>query len=98
MNSRPAELLVVCLLGMVPPAIAADAGGGAEEAAPTPELLEFLGAWETPEGQWVDPISLLGVADEGTAGGSMDTPHPAGGLPGRAPPDSRVKRHDETHR
>ncbi|RMH08451.1 MAG: hypothetical protein D6704_02995 [Nitrospirae bacterium] len=23
------------------------------------ELLEFLGSWETPEGQWIDPLELM---------------------------------------
>ncbi len=30
------------------------------EAAPDEALLEFLGTWETDDGDWVDPFSLLG--------------------------------------
>ncbi|HHQ40824.1 MAG TPA: hypothetical protein ENK20_00850 [Chromatiales bacterium] len=36
---------------------AAQTGG---EAAPDEALLEFLGTWETDDGEWVDPFSLLG--------------------------------------
>lgn len=36
-----------------PPAIEADRGAGPDEA-----LLEFLGAWETDDGQWIDPAEL----------------------------------------
>lgn len=28
------------------------------EQAPTLELLEFLGQWETDEGEWIDPSEL----------------------------------------
>jgi len=31
---------------------------GAEEGAPSIELLEFLGGFETPEGEWFDPLQL----------------------------------------
>jgi hypothetical protein len=34
------------------------AGMADEESAPSMELLEFLGSWEFPEGEWVDPIQL----------------------------------------
>lgn len=27
--------------------------------APSLELLEFLGSWETSDGEWIDPIELL---------------------------------------
>ncbi|GAB4300371.1 MAG: hypothetical protein Kow0096_20380 [Thiohalomonadaceae bacterium] len=30
----------------------------AEEEAPSPELLEFLGSFETADGQWLDPMDL----------------------------------------
>ncbi len=30
----------------------------AEEDIPTMEFLEFLGEWETEEGEWIDPIVL----------------------------------------
>ena len=27
--------------------------------SPSMDLLEFLGTWETPEGEWVDPLGLV---------------------------------------
>ena len=30
----------------------------AEEEIPTMEFLEFLGEWETEEGEWIDPVVL----------------------------------------
>lgn len=30
----------------------------AEDEAPSPELLEFLGSFETADGQWLDPTQL----------------------------------------
>jgi hypothetical protein len=30
----------------------------AQETAPSAELLEFLGEWETDEGHWIDPTLL----------------------------------------
>ena len=30
----------------------------AEEETPTMEFLEFLGEWETEEGEWIDPVEL----------------------------------------
>ena len=32
--------------------------GAAEELAPDMEFLEFLGQWETTEGDWIDPLAL----------------------------------------
>ena len=29
-----------------------------EDELPGMELLEFLAEWETPDGQWVDPVEL----------------------------------------
>ena len=34
--------------------------------SPSLELLEFLGEWETDDGAWVDPFSLLLESDTGT--------------------------------
>jgi len=31
----------------------------AAEDTPSMELLEFLGEWETKEGEWVDPSTLM---------------------------------------
>ena len=29
-----------------------------EDPTPSMDLLEFLGAWETDDGEWIDPTSL----------------------------------------
>ena len=39
--------------------------------APSLELLEFLGEWETPDGEWLDPVDLgaaLGATPEDASG------------------------------
>jgi hypothetical protein len=41
--------------------------GAAIEPAPSPALLEFLGEWETTEGEWLDPIQLLEALDLGVS-------------------------------
>ncbi|MEW8323048.1 MAG: hypothetical protein AB2606_10435 [Candidatus Thiodiazotropha taylori] len=38
--------------------LAGEAQSGAEEP-PSMELLEFLGGFETPEGEWLDPLLLV---------------------------------------
>lgn len=49
---------LLCLLPIV--------GAAAELAvAPSLELLEFLGEWETVDGEWLDPIQLLEELDSG---------------------------------
>ncbi|NDY42903.1 hypothetical protein G3N55_08625 [Dissulfurirhabdus thermomarina] len=52
-----AFLALLCLLaaGWGPRAAARAAGSGGEGEAPPVELLEFLGEWETDDGQWVAP-------------------------------------------
>jgi hypothetical protein len=37
------------------------------EETPSVELLEFLGEWETSQGQWVDPLELDTRQAEGIA-------------------------------
>lgn len=55
---------ILCLL---PAAVPADEPETKQDdTSPSLELLEFLGAWETPEGQWVDPLSLV-REDDGKA-------------------------------
>ncbi|MFV2055625.1 MAG: hypothetical protein ACC707_04115 [Thiohalomonadales bacterium] len=44
--------IVVSLLVLIIPA------AYAEEEMPSMEFLEYLGEWETKEGQWVDPTVL----------------------------------------
>ncbi len=36
-----------------------------EEQEPDMELLEFLGEWETEDGEWLDPTSLEDIDDSG---------------------------------
>lgn len=54
-NNKRVEMAAVLLLGLLP---AWGLAGEAEDAPPSMELLEFLGSWETPEGEWVDPLQL----------------------------------------
>jgi hypothetical protein len=35
------------------------AASAAEDEQPSMELLEFLGSWETKDGEWLDPVSML---------------------------------------
>lgn len=60
--------LLLGVLGMFPLIAAAEpASVAADEAvnaavnkeAPSLELLEFLGDWETEDGEWLDPIQIL---------------------------------------
>ncbi|MFQ5451165.1 MAG: hypothetical protein ACE5E9_11090 [Nitrospinaceae bacterium] len=69
----PAKRLFIgmmVLLGMVPGTVHADDLDGAaqveteqakvnvEVEAPSLEMLEFLGQWETGDGDWIDPAEL----------------------------------------
>ncbi len=36
-----------------------------EESEPDMALLEFLGEWETEDGEWLDPTSLEDIDDSG---------------------------------
>lgn len=57
---RAAACPLVLMLLMAFSARAADQGGGdiQAEAPPPLELLEFLGQWETDDGEWIDPQDL----------------------------------------
>ncbi len=77
------------MLCLLPAAVlAGEPKTGQNEAAPSLELLEFLGAWETPEGQWVDPLSLVGDGDGKAAPAA---PHPDRG---GSSPKAKVKKDD----
>lgn len=59
----------VLLLGLLSsPALAQEPGQGREVAPqedvemPSLELLEFLGDWETEDGEWIDPEELEQIA------------------------------------
>ena len=43
--------------------IALDAKAASDDK-PSMELLEFLGEWQTKDGEWVDPMRFLSVKDE----------------------------------
>jgi len=59
MNNRQVEWLVALVLAMAPVAT----GWGQPDKAqqngqPSLEVLEFLGFWETPGGELIDPLTL----------------------------------------
>jgi hypothetical protein len=56
--------LVVLLIS-----IAFDANAASDES-PSMELLEFLGEWQTKDGEWVDPMRFLTVNDSDLEHGS----------------------------
>jgi hypothetical protein len=64
-------LSTVLLLGLLSsPALAQEPGqvGASQENIETPslEFLEFLGDWETDDGEWIDPEELeqIAIADQ----------------------------------
>lgn len=63
-NARLTRILVFCLGGLMPAVYGAENAVilDTENAQPDLEFLEFLGQFETDDGQWIDPGSLL--ADE----------------------------------
>jgi hypothetical protein len=71
MNKLSAErILSVLQLALIPIAlfvllisIALDANAASDEK-PSMELLEFLGEWQTDDGEWVDPMRFLNITDE----------------------------------
>jgi hypothetical protein len=56
--------LVPLMVWLVTPltAVSLPATAKADEP-PSPELLEFLGNWETSEGEWQDPLELMKELD-----------------------------------
>lgn len=38
-----------------------------EDETPSMELLEFLGEWETQDGEWFDPVNFLDQQERDTA-------------------------------
>jgi hypothetical protein len=57
-------LIIAALIAGAAPApaqdneIAVSEGDASPAAAPSLELLEFLGEWETDEGHWIDPTQF----------------------------------------
>jgi len=56
---RPWSLAVVLAVSTCPSALLAADPATESDETPSLELLEFLGAWETDDGQWQDPLQLL---------------------------------------
>ena len=78
MASRLPLAGVLGLLGLLP--LSPEAMAEAEADAPDLALLEFLGGWEDPDGEWIDPLQILDEMDaEGAkdAQGRQATPRPA---------------------
>ena len=59
MNRAKAEALSLLLLIAGSGSLSAEEAERAGEEAPSMELLEFLGDFETPEGEWFDPLRLV---------------------------------------
>ena len=53
----PIALIIILL------SIAFDAKAASENTNPSMELLEFLGEWQTKDGDWVDPMRFLDVSE-----------------------------------
>jgi len=51
--------IFIILLG-----IALDTEAASDDNNPSMELLEFLGEWQTKDGEWVDPMRFLDVSEE----------------------------------
>lgn len=49
------------------------AAGAESDATPDDAFLEFLGGFETEDGDWVDPMSLAELDSEETAGAEHET-------------------------
>ena len=59
MNRAKAEALALLLLIAGSGPLPADEAERLAEETPSMELLEFLGDFETPEGEWFDPLGLV---------------------------------------
>jgi|GEM_PF-5933947 len=59
MNNRQVEWLVALILVMAPVAmVRAQPDKTQQNGQPSLEVLEFLGFWETPGGELIDPLTL----------------------------------------
>jgi hypothetical protein len=61
MNRIPAEWGLWVMLSVTSGVAMAEQSAGGNDGLPSMELLEFLGGFETPEGELLDPMTL---ADE----------------------------------
>lgn len=63
-RKKQAEKLIVLAIFMLGGISASFAEGSAEiEKYPDLEMLEYLGSWETEEGDWFDPLELFELAE-----------------------------------
>ena len=69
-NPSAKKFLTQVQLALIPAAlflllltIAIDAKAASDDK-PSMELLEFLGEWQTKDGEWVDPMRFLSMKDE----------------------------------
>jgi hypothetical protein len=60
MTRIPAEWCLPLLLLLTAGAVMAEENASEADEHPSMELLEFLGGFETPEGEWLDPMMLVG--------------------------------------
>ncbi len=58
MSSKSFELLLIASIALFPVSVTAQSEGDDQAEAPSLELLEFLGFWETPGGELIDPLNL----------------------------------------
>ncbi len=56
---QPWSLAAALAMSACPSALLAADPSTEPNETPSLELLEFLGAWETEDGQWQDPLQLL---------------------------------------
>ena len=59
---RADQRILVCCALCFPALAVCDVASTASSSAPSPELLEFLGSWETDDGLPVDPWELDDMA------------------------------------
>lgn len=60
-NASLMRILALCIGGLLPTAFGAENAATPESESTSPDLefLEFLGQFETDDGQWIDPGNLL---------------------------------------
>ncbi len=63
MSSRPAEISLVLAMVLLPVTALAQPEERDQAESPSLELLEFLGFWETPGGELIDPLNLVRPED-----------------------------------
>lgn len=58
MSNKLVEFMVIGMFVLIPVAAAAQPEAESQAEAPSLEMLEFLGFWETPGGELIDPLNL----------------------------------------